>query len=508
MGFHKNMADDDMHSPYIVATGDPGTAAGAHRVWLHPTTGKRLRRNATNDGWLVDDPKHNLTATTDPTVNDDASQGYSIGSMWVNGSADTIFFCADATVGAAVWVTHATSEYTDTDAKEAVQPGSHIYAATATGNDTYVISLTPAIADYTEGMLINFKVDVGNTGAASLNVNGKGAKAIKKLHDQDVETGDIEAGQIVTVVYDGTNFQMQSQLAQAPAGGVTDHGALTGLADDDHPQYALASGGSIYAASATGNDSYAVTLSPAPAALVAGLVVNFKAGTANTGACTLNVNALGDIAIKKLHDQDPATGDIEAGQIVTVIYDGTVFQMQSQIAQTPAGSGIPDPASPEQGDILYRKSDNSWGALPHAADDTYYLRSGGHGADPSWAVPAGGGASTAVTNKTDTYNVQAGDLGTMPGAKVFTMNAATAKTFNLPSVGSGDIGKSITFVRLGAGSLTIDAADSDKIGSSGAGDTIYNDVSIEAGWANVTLLLVTETQWMIYAADGTWISTD
>jgi hypothetical protein len=56
-----------------------------------------------------------------------------------------------------------------------------------------------------------------------LNVNGLGVKAIKKLHDQDIASGDIESGSIVTVVYDGTNFQMTSQLA-TEAGGV----ALTG----------------------------------------------------------------------------------------------------------------------------------------------------------------------------------------------------------------------------------------------------------------------------------------
>lgn len=46
---------------------------------------------------------NNSSATTDPGVNDDANDGYSIGSQWVNTSADTVWFCADATAGAAVW---------------------------------------------------------------------------------------------------------------------------------------------------------------------------------------------------------------------------------------------------------------------------------------------------------------------------------------------------------------------------------------------------------------------
>ena len=38
--------------------------------------------------------------------------------------------------------------------------------------------------------------------------------AILKMNDQALATGDIEAGQVVTVVFDGSNWQMTSQLAQ------------------------------------------------------------------------------------------------------------------------------------------------------------------------------------------------------------------------------------------------------------------------------------------------------
>lgn len=83
----------------------------------------------------------------------------------------------------------------------------------------------------------------------------------------------------------------------------------------------------VYAADSVGTDAYAVTLSPAPGAYTAGMTVSFKAGTANTGACTLNVNGLGAKTIKKDVSVDLATGEILANQIVTVIYDGTNFQI-------------------------------------------------------------------------------------------------------------------------------------------------------------------------------------
>ena len=47
---------------------------------------------------------HNLEATTDPGVDDDTDPGrYTVGSLWVNTSADTVWVCADNTDGAAVW---------------------------------------------------------------------------------------------------------------------------------------------------------------------------------------------------------------------------------------------------------------------------------------------------------------------------------------------------------------------------------------------------------------------
>lgn len=48
-------------------------------------------------------PKNNFTAVSGPTVNDDETQGYSIGSRWAVGGASE-FVCLDASTGAAVWV--------------------------------------------------------------------------------------------------------------------------------------------------------------------------------------------------------------------------------------------------------------------------------------------------------------------------------------------------------------------------------------------------------------------
>lgn len=100
-----------------------------------------------------------------------------------------------------------------------------------------------------------------------------------------------------------------------------------------------------YAADAQASDAYAITVSPAPSAYAAGQSFLFKANTANTGGASLNVNSLGAKTILKSTDQALATGDIEVGSIVEVVYDGASFQMVSVSAATPATGDVAGPAS-------------------------------------------------------------------------------------------------------------------------------------------------------------------
>jgi len=206
-----------------------------------------------------------------------------------------------------------------TDVDNLVSQGSgEIYAADGGGTDSYAVTLIPALAAYANGQVINFKANTANTGSASLNVNGLGAKTIYKNNDQTLDDNDIEAAQIVTVVYNSSlnggsgGFAMQSQIANVFAS-----------------KSDVQKGTLVYAADAGSNDTYAVTLSPAPTAYTTGMVVHFYANTVNTGAATLNVNSLGAKTIKKNVSSDLSDGDIRAGQIIAVIYDGTNFQILS-----------------------------------------------------------------------------------------------------------------------------------------------------------------------------------
>jgi len=53
--------------------------------------------------------KKNMGATNSPTTSDDVSQGYSIGSEWVNISNDKSYNCLDSSTSSAIWVENATN---------------------------------------------------------------------------------------------------------------------------------------------------------------------------------------------------------------------------------------------------------------------------------------------------------------------------------------------------------------------------------------------------------------
>lgn len=100
-----------------------------------------------------------------------------------------------------------------------VQAGLVGYAA-ASGTDTYTASMSPAVAAYTTGAAYRVKFTNANaTTTPTLNLNSLGAKTITRRDGSAVAAGDIAAGGVYDLFYDGTNFQIGSPSSvSAPVG--------------------------------------------------------------------------------------------------------------------------------------------------------------------------------------------------------------------------------------------------------------------------------------------------
>lgn len=103
---------------------------------------------------------------------------------------------------------------------------------TVSGTDTIVGSATPALTSsytYVAGMTFRFFAAGTNTGTVTLNVDGRGAKAITKNGTNVLVAGDIPSGILVTVTYDGTQFVLsnQSTFAVLSTGTLTVSGTFS-----------------------------------------------------------------------------------------------------------------------------------------------------------------------------------------------------------------------------------------------------------------------------------------
>jgi hypothetical protein len=139
-----------------------------------------------------------------------------------------------------------------------------------------------------------------------------------------------------------TGIPHTSQPTAAAVGAVADPGS-NGIPYRNGPGTAAPANagqmsGPFFCQDAGAGGGYACSLNPPIPAYQTGATYWFKAGAANTGAATINFNALGPKSILKQYNKALAANDILAGQWVIVTYDGTNMEMQSQIANTPQGA--------------------------------------------------------------------------------------------------------------------------------------------------------------------------
>lgn len=78
--------------------------------------------------------------------------------------------------------------------------------AVATGTDTYAAAIS--ISAYATGQEYRIRFTNANTGPATLNINSLGPKSIVKNGASPLAAGDLPAGAVAELVYDGTNLQL------------------------------------------------------------------------------------------------------------------------------------------------------------------------------------------------------------------------------------------------------------------------------------------------------------
>jgi hypothetical protein len=77
-----------------------------------------------------------------------------------------------------------------------------------TSGTTYTCAIQPTLTEYTTGMVLRWLPETANTGAVTLNVDTLGARAIRSPDGTaDLQAGEISAGTLYEIWYDGTKFR-------------------------------------------------------------------------------------------------------------------------------------------------------------------------------------------------------------------------------------------------------------------------------------------------------------
>ena len=94
-----------------------------------------------------------------------------------------------------------------------VQDGTFTYLTSVSGTDTITAVAAISMTAYAAGQTFRFIAAGANaTTGVTININGIGAKNITKNGTTALAIGDIVSGSIVEVTYDGTEFQISSQV--------------------------------------------------------------------------------------------------------------------------------------------------------------------------------------------------------------------------------------------------------------------------------------------------------
>ncbi len=216
-----------------------------------------------------------------------------------------------------------------------VQSGRWNFAVAGGTANALTASLTPAPTAYNSGMVVNLNVTTPNTGPATLNVNGLGPISIINNDGTPLVANDL-AG-VVSLIHANGVFVVSNILTAteanrgvvelASAAETTAGSDLTRPASVGRMAPAVQAGSWSYAVAGGTANALTAILSPAPSALTVGMQIELMISATNSGAATLNTNGLGAVAIQTRTGAALKIGDMPAGAIIPLIYNGTAWRL-------------------------------------------------------------------------------------------------------------------------------------------------------------------------------------
>jgi hypothetical protein len=250
-------------------------------------------------------------------------------------------------------------------------------------------------------------------------------------------TADLATGLSTAMTKDGQT----TATANIPMGNNKFTGVAAGTAGTDSVNLAQVQGNVASLVSVSGIDTITGSMSPTLTAYSTGAMYWFVASGTNTGAVTMNIDALGAKAVTRDGSTALIAGDIVSGQVAVIVYDGTRFQLQKA---------------------------NAFGTLTATTINTTNLTATGTVNLTGATVSNGGSVTTIDINGGTVDGVTIG--GAAAGAGTFT-NLTASGTVNFTGATVSNLG-SVTTADINGGTV-----DGVTIGGASAGAATFTNLT-------------------------------
>lgn len=343
---------------------------------------------------------------------------------------------------------------------------------TIAGTDVITGTMSPTLTAYAAGQLFYFVAGGANTGAVTLNIDGLGAKAVTRDGSTALAGGDINSGEIVVVIYDGTRFQMIN--AANSFGNTTINGTLTVTGKSN---LAEVSSPSINASVAVINTLTATGASAASANVGTAVVTNLVAtGASIASANVVNLQATG----ASVASVNAGVALLTTATVTNLTATGASIASANIGALTLAGISV---ASANFGVAVVTDLRATGASVTSANVGTAVITTG------TVTTLTATGASVAsanagVANVTDLRAAGASVTSANVGTAVITTGTVTNLTATSASVASANLGVAL----VTTGTVTNLTATGASIASANAGNLQVTGASVASANVNVALI--------------------
>lgn len=173
-------------------------------------------------------------------------------------------------------------------------------------------SFDPPLGQYTLGLIVRAQIQTTNTGASTIDA-GAGRVPIKLMNGAATGPGDLPAGGVAELCYDGSAFQLVNSLGLGGGTGTGNNYLIKiPYAVDTSPTPNIVT----------------VSFTPAITTLAAGDPLLVKINNTCTGPSVLRINALSDKPIVANGGPAMLQGDMQKNDVMLFLYDGTQFWVQ------------------------------------------------------------------------------------------------------------------------------------------------------------------------------------